>query len=384
MKQKIDSIQDIMKKIESELKKDKSNRVIAYNDFKEKSYKYSDFTQYNDIEFIKKIFIEVLKRTVDQQGLNYYLQLLKNRERTKEEIITEIRYTKEGKQIGVKIKGSKLKHIIFTISKIPILGKIFDWIILFINLPKYIKMIYYSQNKKRNISNINKSYDNEYIKNRDKFNKFYIAFENEFRGDKTEIKERLQVYIPYIKEVASKESNFLDIGCGRGEWLECLQDNGYFNIKGIDTNSLIVKDSENFKFNVIEADAINYCKQLEDKSIKVITGFHIIEHLQFEKLMQLFEESYRVLENGGIMIFETPNPENLIVGACNFYTDMTHFNPLVPRTIEFLAQYIGFKNIEIKRLHPRGEASKLKDLKLREVVDWMNCGQDYAIIGYKY
>jgi O-antigen chain-terminating methyltransferase len=38
---------------------------------------------------------------------------------------------------------------------------------------------------------------------------------------------------------------------------------------------------------------------------------------------------------GGLLILETPNPENLVVGACTFWYDPTHIRPLPPAMMRF-------------------------------------------------
>ena len=212
-----------------------------------------------------------------------------------------------------------------------------------------------------------------------KFDTFYVEFEDKFRGSREDIKQRVSVYLSYLGKLPFEKEkiNILDIGCGRGEWLELLKENGY-NAKGIDINRIMVAKCKELGLNAEEADAIEYLSKLDDESLNAITGFHIIEHLPFEALMKLFEESYRVLKKGGMVIFETPNPENIIVGACNFYTDPTHRNPLVPESVKFILENIGFAG-EIKRLHPFNNIH-FEDSFINHV---FTVGQDYAIIGYK-
>ena len=58
---------------------------------------------------------------------------------------------------------------------------------------------------------------------------YYLKFENTFRGSRTEIIERLKIYLPLLtaaKQTSAEQINGIDIGCGRGEWLElCNQNN---------------------------------------------------------------------------------------------------------------------------------------------------------------
>lgn len=126
---------------------------------------------------------------------------------------------------------------------------------------------------------------------------FYIALEDKFRGAREDIISKLKIYLPLIEQVKSKINNapILDIGCGRGEWLELLQNNGYQN-QGIDINRVMVEQCQKRELKVIEADAVEYLKSLPAESLAGITGFHIIEHLPFEVLLELFSETLRVLK----------------------------------------------------------------------------------------
>ena len=211
----------------------------------------------------------------------------------------------------------------------------------------------------------------------------YVFFEDRFRGTREDIKTRLTVYLPYIEAVQleAQKASVLDVGCGRGEWLELLIENGY-SAKGVDRNKIMIHQCREFGFDVTEMDLLEFLEGQGPNSYEVITGFHIIEHLPFDVLVKLFDESIRILKPGGMAIFESPNPENLLVGACLFYSDATHTRPLVPDSIQFLAEQRGFIRTEIKRLH------KYSDELYSETDDpfknkWFYSEMDFAVIGYK-
>ncbi|MCZ8107150.1 MAG: methyltransferase domain-containing protein [Microcystis aeruginosa Ma_OC_H_19870700_S124] len=214
---------------------------------------------------------------------------------------------------------------------------------------------------------------------------FYAAFEERFRGSRAVIHQRLAVYLPLLKEaqIAPGDSLVLDLGCGRGEWLELLRQNGYKAL-GIDLNQVVVAECQQRGLDVREADIIDYLQSLEDNSVALVTGFHLIEHLPFEILMKLLSESFRVLRPRGMVIFETPNPANVLIGSCNFYFDPTHRNPLPSLMTQFLAKYSGFSPVNILNLNPSTETPIAEDSETaKRFNEYFYGPMDYAIIGYK-
>jgi SAM-dependent methyltransferase len=109
-----------------------------------------------------------------------------------------------------------------------------------------------------------------------------------------------------------------------------------------------------------------------------------VEHLPFAVLVELMSEAYRVVKPGGILIFETPNPRNVIVGSCNFYFDPTHRNPIPPEILQFMANYAGFELAHILPLNPSDNPRVLEDSDLAHRFNELFYGSmDYAVIGYK-
>ncbi|WP_414548189.1 class I SAM-dependent methyltransferase [Anabaena sp. CCY 0017] len=210
---------------------------------------------------------------------------------------------------------------------------------------------------------------------------FYVAFEDQFRGSREEIKNRLLSYISVVEKAVSATDNSptLDIGCGRGEWIEMLSEQG-FQTSGIDINNAMVHQCQSLGLNAVLGDGLQFLRSLPNNSLAVVSSFHVIEHLQMQQFMALLDEVLRVLRPGGTIILETPNPENLIVGACNFYLDPTHRNPIPPPTAQFILENRGFTPVEIRRIHPMNENHHLDNAFLNSLL--LGC-QDYAVIGWK-
>lgn len=210
----------------------------------------------------------------------------------------------------------------------------------------------------------------------------YASLEDDFRGTREEIKESLGIYIPILQK-HKVSANVLDVGCGRGEWLEVLRDNGVA-AKGVDSNQIVLEYCRQAALDVTEADAITFLKSQPNSSLTCITAFHFVEHLPLEKLVLFFDECARALTSGGLAIFETPNPENLMVGACNFYLDPTHRHPIPATTLKFLLEARGFMRVETMPLHPPTPRVISGDDPLAKQLNEKLFGpMDYAVIAHK-
>jgi len=220
-----------------------------------------------------------------------------------------------------------------------------------------------------------------------KFDDFYVRFEEHFRGSRADIKERQAVYLGCLNLLNRSDAlrEILDIGSGRGEWLELLRDEGW-RAYGRDLNEEMVHQCRVLDLDVECQDALDHLRSLPDGALTAVTGFHIVEHVPFEVLLELFAETLRVLKPGGMIIFETPNPENLQVGAHTFYLDPTHRRPLAPSLLKFVAENTGFTLTGILRLHPYPELGFSSDSNspIEQHAAKLFFGpQDYSLIAVK-
>jgi SAM-dependent methyltransferase len=208
----------------------------------------------------------------------------------------------------------------------------------------------------------------------------FASFPEQFRGPREVVMEGLKFYLPFLR-LAEITDGILDIGCGRGEWLELLKEEGLKG-RGVEINHILIEQARNLGLEVIEEDALSYLRTVPDRSLNAVTGFHFIEHLSFETLIELLDEIARTLKDGGLVIFETPNPKNLVVGACNFYSDPTHLVPLFPDTIQFIMSNRGFTDVRLEYLNPVGGSPFDDGSKRSQALNsWLYGPRDFALIG---
>ena len=221
----------------------------------------------------------------------------------------------------------------------------------------------------------------------------YKAFEDLHRGSRELIKSRLGVYLPFVEVVKSiypsaassstdnEAIEAIDLGCGRGEWLELLKEQRV-SAEGIDLDDDMLSSCRAQGLKVATGDAVAYLQSLPNNSRSVISGFHIAEHLSLDDLKILVEESLRVLKPAGLLILEAPNTENLVVGTSSFYLDPTHQRPLPSQLLTFLTDYFGFARSKLLRLQ---EPALLRDestpVSLFNVLSAVS--PDYAVIAQK-
>ncbi|EDO9795502.1 glycosyltransferase [Campylobacter fetus] len=205
---------------------------------------------------------------------------------------------------------------------------------------------------------------------------FYKYLEDNLRGSSENIQNRLNFYIPFLKAIKQdNELEVIDIGCGRGEFIELLIMN---NIKatGYDIDEQMIKGAKEKGLNVMLKDALTALKEHKNNSVDAITGFQIAEHLEFGLLENIIKESLRILKDNGILILETPNPENIYVATNGFYLDPTHIHPLPMELLVNLTAYCGFEKIKVARLNETTPKQNVKDLVLLT-------SPDYALIAQK-
>ncbi|MSQ15728.1 MAG: class I SAM-dependent methyltransferase [Dehalococcoidia bacterium] len=231
-----------------------------------------------------------------------------------------------------------------------------------------------------------------------KFDMDSLAFSQRFRGHVDRIKEQQRYYLEYFVNV----DDVLDIGCGRGEFLDLLKEVG-IRARGVDLDAEMVQYCLDRGQDAVHGDALAYLSSLPDNALGGVFSAQVIEHLPPAVLIDLVNLSYNKLVPGGVFLAETNNPMCFLAMSTHFAIDLTHERPIHPETIKFLMESAGFTEVTVRYTSPVPEELRLQMLKTMdegqpgrspawvttingdlEKLNSMLFGyQDYAVIGRK-
>jgi len=221
----------------------------------------------------------------------------------------------------------------------------------------------------------------------DDLTSYYLTLESVFRGDPARIRAQLEAdYLRLLVDArnAAGDGLCVDLGCGRGEWLDVLAAHG-FRAQGVDLNLAMAGAAKARGHDVTVGDALAFLRAMPSDSVLAVSAFHLAEHLDFSTLFRVVAECRRVLKPQGLLILETPNPENIWVATHTFHHDPTHGQPLTPTSLEFLVNHHGLETVAVLRLHPYPDEARLPgNDPASERLNAMTCGgQDFAIVAKK-
>jgi SAM-dependent methyltransferase len=183
----------------------------------------------------------------------------------------------------------------------------------------------------------------------------YVGFEDAFRGSQAQIRARLSTYVPMFAD----HPDVLDIGCGRGEFLDLLRARG-IRARGLDVNHEMVEVARGRGLEVVEDDAAAYVASLPDESLGGVFAAQVVEHLEPGYLMRLIETVFHKLRPGGVIVLETINPACWVAFFESYIRDLTHVRPIHPDTLQYLLRASGFQHVDVQYLSPIPESARLQ------------------------
>jgi len=223
----------------------------------------------------------------------------------------------------------------------------------------------------------------------------YLGFEDQFRGSQDEIRGRLQEYLP----IFAGASDVLDLGCGRGEFLALLREQGT-TARGLDLNRAMVDACRDRGLDAAEGDGLTYLRSLPDGSLGGLIAAQVVEHLEPRYLSDLLDVAFDKLRPGSAIVLETINPACWVAFFESYIRDITHVRPIHPETLKYLLVASGFGQVDLRFLAPYPEADKLQaltrpaDTTLADWAETINANVDkinrllftwldYAAIGHR-
>lgn len=186
----------------------------------------------------------------------------------------------------------------------------------------------------------------------------YVAFENRFRGSTDEIRGRVGAYLPHFEGAG----DVLDVGCGRGEFLDLLGERG-IRATGVDINHDMVELCRARGLEVVQGDALDHLERLDDGALGGLFAAQVVEHLEPSRLLAFLDAAHRKLRPGAPLVLETINVASWSAFFRSYVRDITHTRPVHPETLHFLVGTAGFCNAEIVYRSPYPEEEQLRQVE---------------------
>ncbi|GFP26887.1 class I SAM-dependent methyltransferase [Candidatus Hakubella thermalkaliphila] len=168
----------------------------------------------------------------------------------------------------------------------------------------------------------------------------FQRFEDRYRGKEAEIAARQEFAIHFFKD----DAELVDLGCGRGEFLELLQAHGIRAI-GVDKDPQMVEYCKAKGLEVVEADCFQYLRNQPDGSVGSVFVGMLVEHLYPYQIIDLCTLLYKKMKKGSHLVIETINPRSFEAVRNAFVLDPTHKTLVHNLTLEFILEEAGFSKV---------------------------------------
>lgn len=164
-----------------------------------------------------------------------------------------------------------------------------------------------------------------------------------FAGSERTVRRIQKPFVEFFRNSAP----ILDIGCGRGVFLELLAE-AQIEAIGIDHSQEALAECREKGLQVCSEDARTYLSA-KSESFGGIFCSHVIEHMGYEDALAFLRLCYRALRPGGRLLLITPNPEDICVISNIFWLDPTHVRPYPKLLLKAMLQATGFQMLLAKQ-----------------------------------
>jgi len=173
-----------------------------------------------------------------------------------------------------------------------------------------------------------------------KFEKYF-----EYRNVNPEMYENFKLPLWIKKELNDRNARILDYGCGFGQYLKALREEGYFNIYGVDVEESAIEYCIKKKLNVKKINPDGPANPYDFKFDYVIC-LHVLEHIPKDGMIDtLVRIRNDFLSEGGVLLVAVPNAQSN-TNSYWAYEDFTHTTLFTSGSIFYILKAAGFKKIE--------------------------------------
>jgi len=155
--------------------------------------------------------------------------------------------------------------------------------------------------------------------------------------DPTKQKEHQRFYVPLFEGCR----RVVDLGCGGGDFCELLAAQG-IDAVGVDSDPLAAQAMRERGVAVVQRDVFAYMQDVAPESLDGVYAAHLVEHLPYEKVLELVRLAYRALRPGGVIVLTTPDPRSLYAHLETFYLHFGHVTFYHPDLLCFFFKHVGF------------------------------------------
>jgi SAM-dependent methyltransferase len=173
------------------------------------------------------------------------------------------------------------------------------------------------------------------------------AVQQPIRTVELAVQEQLAPYLEFFRGV----SPVVDLGCGRGEFLELLKQQGT-TAYGVDSDPYACEIARRKLVKVVEEDMLEHLRQLPDRSLGGIFSARVIEYLPAHLQTEFLALCSLKLKPGAVLVIETTNPDSRQGFGRVSCLDPTYLRPVPPELIKSVLESRDMRDVRISVLAP--------------------------------
>ena len=144
----------------------------------------------------------------------------------------------------------------------------------------------------------------------------------------------------------NKDARILVISCGPGYLVNLLNQQGYLNVLGIDSDSQKIEYAKKRNLKCETYEAFSFLQDKADE-FDVIIPEQELNHLTLDEMVVFLKLCWRSLRANGLLLVYGLNGANPLVGSENLAHNIDHFNTFTEYSLRQVLVHANFKDIRI-------------------------------------